>query len=49
MPLIKGYSKKSIKKNIATEIKHGKSPAQAVAISYSVAKKAKASKSKGKK
>lgn len=41
MPLIKGYSKKSIEKNIATEIKAGKSQAQAVAIALSVAKEAK--------
>lgn len=41
MPLIKGYSKKSIEKNIATEIKAGKYQAQAVAIALSVAKEAK--------
>lgn len=41
MPLIKGYSKKSIEKNIATEMKAGKSQAQAVAIALSVAKEAK--------
>lgn len=41
MPLIKGYSKKSIQKNIATEIKAGKSPAQATAIAYNIAKGAK--------
>lgn len=40
-PLIKGYSKKTISKNIKTEIAHGKKPKQAVAIALSVAKKAK--------
>lgn len=42
MPLIKGSkakSKKAIKKNIATEIKAGKDPKQAVAIAYSMAGK----------
>jgi hypothetical protein len=42
MPLKKGYSKKSISKNIATEIRHGKKPKQAVAIAYAVARKARA-------
>jgi len=41
MPLAKGSSKKSIAKNIATEIKAGRSRAQAVAIAYSVAGKSK--------
>ena len=41
MPLIKGYSKKSIAKNIRREIKSGRSQAQAVAIALSVARKAK--------
>ena len=36
MPLIKGKSKKAFQKNVATEIKHGKPPRQAVAIAYSV-------------
>ena len=41
MPLIKGYSKKSIAKNILTELKSGKSRSQSVAIALSVARKAK--------
>ena len=41
MPLIKGSSKKSIDKNIRTEMRSGKSSKQAVAIALSVAKKAK--------
>jgi hypothetical protein len=41
MPLIKGYSKKSIAKNIETEIKTGKSRKQAVAIALSVARETK--------
>jgi len=41
MPLSKGYSKKTISKNIKTEIAHGKSQKQSVAIALSVAKQAK--------
>lgn len=40
--LKKGYSKATISKNIATEIKAGKKPKVAVAIAMSVARKAKA-------
>lgn len=41
MPLKKGYSQKTISKNIRTEMKHGKKLAQAQAIALSVARKAK--------
>lgn len=36
MPLIQGKSKKSLEKNIKTEIEAGRDPKQAVAIAYSV-------------
>lgn len=39
MPLEKGSSQETISENIATEIRHGKSPEQAAAIAYSVAGK----------
>lgn len=39
MPLKKGYSKKTVSKNIATEIKSGRPAKQAAAIAYSTARK----------
>lgn len=42
MPLISGYSKKSVSKNIKTEMAHGKSQKQSIAIALSTARKAKA-------
>lgn len=41
MPLKSGKSKKTIQKNIKTEIAKGKDPKQAVAIAYSKARKSK--------
>jgi len=50
MPLVKSTSKEAFKKNVKTEIAHGRKPAQAVAIAYAT-KRAAAHKtpSKGKK
>lgn len=39
MPLKRGYSKKTVSDNIRTEIKHGKSKKQAIAIALSIAEK----------
>ncbi len=41
MPLKKSKSKKAFSENIKTEMKHGKPQKQAVAIAYSVKRKAK--------
>lgn len=46
MPLVQGYSKKSISKNIKSEMKRGKPQKQAIAIALSTARKAKAKKKK---
>lgn len=40
MPLKKGYGKFTIASNIRTEIRAGRTPAQAVAIAYSIARRA---------
>ena len=41
MPLTKGFSKKTIGKNIRREMKRGRPQKQAVAIALNVARKAK--------
>lgn len=41
MPLIKGYSNRSVSENIRREMKAGKSQKQATAIALDVARKAK--------
>jgi hypothetical protein len=42
MPLCQLSSQNCFDRNVATEVKAGKKPAQAVAIAYSVKRKAKA-------
>lgn len=41
MPLRKGYSRKSVSHNIKTEMMHGKSRQQSIAIALNVARQAK--------
>lgn len=46
MPLKKGYSRKTISRNIRTEMHHGKPQRQAIAIAMSTARKAKRARGK---
>ena len=48
MPLSKGTSHQAVSKNIRTEIAHGKSQKQAVAIALDVQRRAKEKKKEGK-
>lgn len=48
MPLIKGTSKKTLAKNIRTEIRAGRPPKQAIAIAFAVKRRAQAAKRKKK-
>lgn len=49
MPLVKSASKEAFRKNIRAEVKSGKPVKQAVAIAYSVQRKAASKPAKGKK
>ncbi len=49
MPLIKGFGKKAFGKNIGAEVKAGKPKKQALAIAFSVGRKAAKKAGKGKK
>lgn len=40
MPLLKGFSRKTIGKNIGAEMRAGKKPSQAIAIGLSTARRA---------
>ena len=46
MPLVKSASKQAFRKNVAAEVRSGKPAKQAVAIAYSVKRKAAAQKRK---
>jgi len=46
MPLVKSTTRKAFGQNVKTEIHHGKSQKQAVAIAYNVERKAKKEKRK---